>query len=155
MRPAHLRTHPWRPLNPLAARRRVLLKVAAATLCSAFAMGAACAADSPYHLHCDAATDINGYYIGEMASIQRYTGNDAAKIIEVLVASGYYNATNEAMGATTIWIGIDETDSSSTIFFYGDNGCAFGYDDTWDRESVDLLLDQIGLPPPTSTGPTF
>jgi hypothetical protein len=151
--PADPRT---RPFNPLTAGRRVMLNVAAAaTLCSALTIGAALAADSPYHLHCDAATDIGGYYIGEMASLQRYTGDDAAKIIEGLVASGYYSATDEATGATTIWIGIDETDSSSTIFFYGDNGCAFGYDDTWDRDSIDRLLDQIGLALPTSAGPTF
>ena len=103
-------------------------------------------ADSPYHTHCDAKTDIGGYYIGEMATILTYTGYDAQKIISSVFASGYYAGVDPLMmGATTLWIGIDEGDGLATIFFYGDNGCAFGYDETWDRDSIDALLSSLGL----------
>jgi hypothetical protein len=128
--------------------------VAIAAALAAIGFAGAYAADSPYHIHCDAVTDVGGYYIGEIAATRKYTGDDAAKIIDGLYASGYYaNVDKQLMGATTLWIGIDEADGASTIFFYGDNGCAFGYDDTWDRDSVVSLLSGLGIAVPSDPLP--
>jgi hypothetical protein len=125
----------------------VAIVLASAATLIALSVASGRAADSPYHTHCDAPTDVAGYYIGEMATVLTYTGHDAAKIVSSLFASGYYaNVDTQMIGATTLWIGIDEADGISTIFFYGDNGCAFGYDDTWDRDSIAALLSSVGLP---------
>jgi hypothetical protein len=131
----------------IVAKKIVPLRaLAIASLFFAFGSASGNAADSPYRVHCDAATDVAGYYIGEMATILTFTGDDAAKIVAGIFASGYYaNVDKQMMGATTLWIGIDEADDLSTIFFYGDNGCAFGYDDTWDRDSIVTLLSSVGL----------
>lgn len=120
-------------------------------MAGALHVASASAADGPDQTHCNASLDIAAYYGTHMAKVYKYTGSDPSTFISALLGSGYYNDMDaqKLYGASVLYVTIDDGDDTSTVFYYGDNGCAFGFDDGWDRESITAELSQIGLPLPS------